>query len=356
MNQGLSHFERFKKSIELEEPDRVPYGFGLGGIAYLSKFTGLPYQELFRGDGKKLAAASLKFQERFDTDYIVIVPDPCYLIEGWGQKVEFKEIAIMKEPVIKTPEEWEKMGVLDPKKDAAMPIFIEAVRACKEKVKDEVPVGGFLFTPTGTLMSLRGAEEYLMELLTSPESYKYPMQVVAETTIEFGKELFNAGADFVFYLPQASADYFTLETYKKVDLPFDLEILNALRKIGFPYVGIHTCQKKVYFDLLYEKMGDMIEMWNLWDKGPHKMDLKTAKEKFGKDVCLVSGLDQVKTLTSGTRNDVENEVKESIKNAAAGGGLILSPGCALSLLTPTENLDIVRQTIKNYGNYPIQLQ
>jgi uroporphyrinogen decarboxylase len=55
------------------------------------------------------------------------------------------------------------------------------------------------------------------------------------------------------------------------------------------------------------------------------MDINDLKKRYGGKVCLLGNID-VNTLSIGTPEQVEDEVKKRIKEIAPGGGYIVSSG------------------------------
>ena len=70
-----------------------------------------------------------------------------------------------------------------------------------------------------------------------------------------------------------------------------------------------------------------------------QIDLKEAKEKAGKRVCLMGNVRPTETLLGGTPDDVRREARQCLVDAGDNpGGFILSSGCEVPIATPPENL------------------
>ncbi|GAI61787.1 unnamed protein product, partial [marine sediment metagenome] len=63
----------------------------------------------------------------------------------------------------------------------------------------------------------------------------------------------------------------------------------------------------------------------------------------------------INTLALGTPADVEREVKQTIKNAAPGGGYMFSTSNGITYYCPSENVKAMIAAAKKYGKYPVQL-
>lgn len=88
---------------------------------------------------------------------------------------------------------------------------------------------------------------------------------------------------------------------------------------------------------------------------PTAMDLKAIKEKYGNKVCLWGNVDLRYTLTRGTPEEVEKEVKKCIKDAGSGGGYILGSGNGLPEYCKIENILAMADAVKKYGKYPLDI-
>ncbi len=86
---------------------------------------------------------------------------------------------------------------------------------------------------------------------------------------------------------------------------------------------------------------------------PGCMDLKSVKELYGSRVCLWGNIDLRYTLTRGTPEEVEAEVKQRIKEAGSDGGYILGSGNGLPEYCKLENIWAMAKAVKKYGKYPL---
>ncbi|SMB99066.1 Uroporphyrinogen decarboxylase (URO-D) [Thermanaeromonas toyohensis ToBE] len=88
---------------------------------------------------------------------------------------------------------------------------------------------------------------------------------------------------------------------------------------------------------------------------PAAMDIGKMKREYGHRVCLVGNIDLDYTLTQGTPEEVEAEVKERIRVAGPGGGYILSSANSLPAYAKVENVWALARAVKKYGKYPLEL-
>ncbi len=186
---------------------------------------------------------------------------------------------------------------------------------------------------------------------------------------EFIKEVFDVYADFNVALYNA---------YMDVGVEVFIESADLAYKTG-PMMS-----PKKFVDLLqpaYEKLTDAVHergqkviihtdgqitplldfIVNSGFDGLHALeptanvDLDLIKKKVGDKLCLLGNVDITHVLTAnGTKEDVENWVKNAIKTAGPGGGYI----CSATNMHPSvepRNLKWMVEAVEKYGNYPLNL-
>ena len=84
-------------------------------------------------------------------------------------------------------------------------------------------------------------------------------------------------------------------------------------------------------------------------------DIEKAKAKYGDKICLMGNIDSGATLCWGTEADVHQEVKECIRKAGKGGGLICTSSNSVHSGVKPENYVAMVKAIREYGQYPLSL-
>jgi uroporphyrinogen decarboxylase len=88
---------------------------------------------------------------------------------------------------------------------------------------------------------------------------------------------------------------------------------------------------------------------------PKCMDIVAVKREYGRRLALMGNLDLGYTLTRGTPQEVEDNVKFLIKHIAPGGGLLLGSCNSITNYVPMENFKTMMRATLQYGRYPIDL-
>ncbi len=110
------------------------------------------------------------------------------------------------------------------------------------------------------------------------------------------------------------------------------------------------------------KMDDLID--DIIDAGfdafnpiePVAMDIRTLKERVNGRLSLIGNVDLSYTLTRGTPEEVEEEVRGLIRDMAPGGGYALASANSVPEYVPWKNLVAMHAAWLKYGKYPINIR
>jgi uroporphyrinogen-III decarboxylase len=73
-----------------------------------------------------------------------------------------------------------------------------------------------------------------------------------------------------------------------------------------------------------------------------------VKREYGDRLCIVGNIDLHYTLTRGTPEEVEAEVKERIETVGRGGGYMISSANSLTSYCKVENVRAMAAAIRKY--------
>jgi uroporphyrinogen decarboxylase len=88
---------------------------------------------------------------------------------------------------------------------------------------------------------------------------------------------------------------------------------------------------------------------------PKAMDIVEVKKKVGGKLCVIGNIDLIYTLTRGSVEEVEAEVKERIRTIAPGGGYALGTANTVPDYVIPENYRAMVESCLKYGKYPISV-
>lgn len=83
------------------------------------------------------------------------------------------------------------------------------------------------------------------------------------------------------------------------------------------------------------------------------VDIAELKKQYGGRLCLCGNIDLDSTLTLGTPQEVEEEVKLRIRTIGPGGGYCCGSSNSVPEYVPYANYLAMIEAVKKYGKYPI---
>jgi len=86
---------------------------------------------------------------------------------------------------------------------------------------------------------------------------------------------------------------------------------------------------------------------------PASVDIVELNRKYGGRLCLCGNINLDSTMTLGTPEDVEEEVKLRIRTVGPGGGYCCGTSNSVPEYVPFENYTTMIRVIQKYGQYPI---
>ncbi len=349
----MTPLERYETTIRHEEPDMVPT-YMFAGI-YTTRFTEEHISARdFAQDPEKMARALSAFHKKTGMDCLYTLSDMGLLAEGYGVKMVYPEGENLPpelgEFVVKNPEDWEKLEVLDPRKDGRMHLYLDAAKILRKEYGNEVPLIVEISSPITSSTHVCSMDDALVHMITDPDPLKKGLQSITETTIKWINAAIDSGAHFVSYLlTRMTREILTKEQYQEFGAPYDEKVFRETRRAR---KILHACGNEPMFDMIDEyasKHSDVVGV-NWWNRGA-KPSLKEAKAKYGDKITLVAGVDHINTLPLGTPKDIEKEIKSAMDDAKPGGGFILATGCDVSPKTPMENMRAFMNAARKYGKY-----
>jgi len=86
---------------------------------------------------------------------------------------------------------------------------------------------------------------------------------------------------------------------------------------------------------------------------PDVMDIKEVKRRYGDKIALIGNIDCGSLLCHASPRQVEDVVRQTIRDAGPGGGYIVSSSNSVHAGVKTENYLAMLKAVKRYGSYPL---
>ena len=350
-------FERLKKALRRQEPDRVPLFEGLVAYEIQSQFL-----------GKQVTDDDLESQVEFwvqaGYDFFSLpvgMMNPGELnkeskIFGIVQKVLQKnkgteEIIpwnIEEKGVISSPEDydrfpWDEASKLDFSK------FYKAQPFLPKGMK-MIAISGKIFTLTWMLM---GFQNFCLSLYLQEELVRKIIEKIGEIQVEATKKLLEIPdlggiliADDLAYYSGLMIDP---RFFRKWVFPWYEELAALCRKHDLLFI-LHSDGN------IWKIMEDIIAIGfdAINPVDPTSMDIREVKEKVGHKIGIIGNID-TDLLARGSPEEVRELTKKRIKEIAPGGGYALASGNSVPSWSRFENYQAMRETALTYGTYPIRI-
>jgi uroporphyrinogen decarboxylase len=324
----ISHRERLEITLSGQKPDRSP----------VSLWRHFPVDDQ---NPEALAGSVVRFQERFDFDFVKITPSSSFCLKDWGlidiwQGNPEGTCKITNHP-ISARKDWLKLKVADPRR-GALSDQLRCIKLIRGSLPDTTPIIQTVFSPLSQAKNLVGKENLVSHLHMFPEEMKSALQKITDTTIRFIEECIPLKIDGIFYaVQQAQYGILNEEEFQNFGTFFDKQVLEAAKPFWFNVGHIHG--NNIMFTQLSEYPVQVLN-WHDQETPP---SLRDGKEQYNGVVC--GGLKQWETLAYGTPDLVTHEAKAAIRQTG-GQRFILGTGCVTPIIAPDVNIFAARKSVE----------
>ncbi len=336
----MNRRERIEAALQLKEVDRVPINIW-------------SHMSVLDQDPRALAEGQFEYAEKYDFDFIKMMPFGLYGVQDYGAKVKIftriEQPPVIEDYGIHNIRDWDAIEPL-PALYGTYGKQVQFARYLSKINKGKYPMIQTIFSPLTTARKLAG-DRILPDMKREPELFKKALGAITETTVNFVKANIEAGVDGFFFASQCSVtDFMSEEEYREFGTPFDLKVIDAYKdETWFNVVHIHG--DNGMFELLGNYPVQAISWHDRWSKPslsearkifPHKAFLGGIRETpfYEKGKILRPSL-----LEAGTTADIVRHIREAI-NEVEGKGLILGPGCCASQLSKETGLYAARSAVE----------
>lgn len=328
MTLSMNHWERIRSTIKGEETDFTP----------ISLWRHWPtYEET----ALALATSTIRWQREYDFDLIKITPMGTYAIEDWGAKTFYNPnpngVRTVVKPLSINADEYPRLKKLKVT-DGCYGMQLQACKMiCEEFSTANTPIIMTVFSPLTVANKLFGDRVYA-DMRLHPDLLEEGLAIIANVTKDYALESLRRGAHGIFFACQAES--FRLmdeEQYKRFGKTYDMVVLDAVRNDS-ELIMLHAHGYDVMFNLMASYPVDAIN----WHDRVTSLSLAEGSKAFNK--MLVGGINEWKTLLTGSPEEVKVEIKEAIQQTS-GRRLMIGPGCVIPINTPAQNILTARNSV-----------
>ncbi len=363
--------ERVLKTLEMEEPDRVPIMEMDIDIPLTEAITGRRFPVAVSLQSQVVADRELE-RKRVDikidcyrkVDFDVftvdlsapegwkptINPDGT-MVDLWGRVLKLDEQSRAWVPyttVFTTPEDFESFTLPDPE----APGWTFAVEHAMKAIRREMAMAVFIRDPFATAWEMFTPTKFVAWMYQKPNFIKSVIGRLTDFNVEIIKHVAEVGIDLVI----SGGDYCEVKGpmvptrfFREVIFPSLKEQAEEANRRGIKFIK-HTDGNVLP---LLKDMAEIVDGVHSLDPSAG-IDIGKVKEEYGQRLILIGNV-SVDNLAKRSRDEVAEETKNCIRAASPGGGHILSSSNSWAAGAKLENCLVMVKTGKRYGAYPINI-
>ncbi len=382
----MSSRERVLKSLNHEEPDRVPIDFG----GFQTGIHKRAYEELLRYLGSKeqikmldavqqLAAPSEEILRRFRIDIRYVCAHGPDSFKGtieqnvrdgkkWHDlKDEFGVIWSM-------PDEQQlymdishhplaNASIKDienyPFPDGGDKTRFTGVREEALQVREEsgcaisTGIGGVIYE---TCWYMRGLERWYMDMIENPRFCEALLDKMLTFWLDYYTPFMAEIGDIVDIvmigddLAGQHGPLFSPGFYRQVVKPRQKKLVEHIKSLTKAKVWYHTCGACI--DYIPDLIDNGVDILNPVQISADRMNPKELKQRFGKDIVFWGGgIDAQHILPFATPDEVREQVFRNIEIFKPGGGYVFNNVHNIQVGVPAENIAAFFDAAYEYGFY-----
>jgi uroporphyrinogen decarboxylase len=213
------------------------------------------------------------------------------------------------------------------------------------------------YGPFEQASELRGRDRYLMDLVLEPELASLLLEKVTDVIVRLTEILLDTCGRYLDIVEVPGDDYGGTESllispamYRSIVKPQLARIIRPIKQFRSDlFCAFHS--DGAVADILDDFISSGIDLFHPLEPLPAN-DMAVIKTRFGDRLSFMGAID-IKTAMTGSKRDVEDEVRRRIGLLASRGGYILAPANHLQPDVPPENIVALYEAARKFGTYPL---
>jgi hypothetical protein len=210
-------------------------------------------------------------------------------------------------------------------------------------------VHGEITSPFDYLLNLFGVQDALVGLIDHPDRCLRVLSHFTGLIKDLATDMCATGIDAIkISSPFAGSGFISKNAYRTYVLPFEKEIVTAVRERGVP-IYTHTCGPvNDRLDLMFESGISGIECLDPPPLGD--VELNDALKRIGAKGFVKGNVDSVHTLLLGAEQEIMADLKMRLEVGRPWNGYILSTACSIAPHVPKDNVLLMAKAVELWGN------
>lgn len=277
------------------------------------------------------AKATLLPVDLMEVDVAILFSDILIPVEAMGMEVVFTE---HKGPQFPRPirDEDGVRNLINPVIEEKTGFVFEAIKILRRELAGRVPLIGFSGAPytLATYMiegeTSRNFNSIKKWIYRSPDQLHKLLEKITVTVTDYVRAQIDAGAEAIQFF-DTWAGALSADEYREFSAPYLRRIIASIRRPGVPVIS-YVNGGGLFLDQMVESGADVISLdW--------RVDLKSAREKYGNRVALQGNLDPCALYADPAV--IRREVRKILEKFGKGSGHIFNLGHGILPDTPVEN-------------------
>jgi uroporphyrinogen decarboxylase len=264
-----------------------------------------------------------------------------YIKNGWP-------IMVQIESPVKSRADWERYVMPAAAVPYRLRFLTEAVRANEHELALQA---GFLGPLTMMYWYLMDLETLCYMLVDDPELIHGMTDAFVKWVLECAQQVVDLGGVDCFSISDdwggTHALLMSPAHLREFFIPPFRRIVQGLKSLGLPVI-MHNDGR--IWDVLDDLVDTGIDGFHPVERAAG-MDLAKVKHDYAGRLCPIGNVNNKSTMSVGTPEEVEAEVRECIEIGAPGGGYILSTDHSIHDGMPLENVMAYLEAARKYGRY-----
>jgi uroporphyrinogen decarboxylase len=381
---ALSSRERVLRTLQHQEPDRVPFDLALTVDIYhrLRQHLGLPPEPGKASGLWTEVSPSLDLLDAMQVDTAFTgmrtpssrkpyLASDGLVYDEWGigrQKVERADGSFYYE-MVKPPLAGASLEQIAnfPWPDPADPERIAGLRQQILEIRrstDKAVMVKFSSSIWEQSWWMYGLQDWLVDLIEKPDITAAILDRVCDIACGLMERGMDEAGDLVDIVrlsgedlgtqlaPMISPPMYNRWVKPRFERLWSLARRKIQEKNPAARLMLHSCGNVRPFIPSWIHMG--LDILNPIQPQARGMEPDGLKRDFGRELVFHGGIDLQQVLPFGTPDEIRQEVRRYIRALAPGGGYIVAPAHNVQSDVPAENLVALRDAVLEYGTYPIQ--
>lgn len=336
--------ERLELTLKGTASDRVPFVPSIyeHGAAVLGKSPGVVSR-----DAGLMAQAAIESYRRYQHDLVTVGID-IYNIEAeaWGCKLSGGEgnsiPGVITHPLAEDPElNPVRLPEPVPGQGNRLNLFVEAVEKVTAEIGEEVWVYGCLGGPFSQAVELRGFDNLIMDMYTTPDRVHALMERLAQATLRHARRVSATGAGIYLYESWATVPLITVDIFKEYVTPWNKVIVQGIKfAYDTPPPAVIMGGNVTQLAALFIDMGVSLVA------ADYLTDFEVLRKKFAGQNITVRGCVDPKMIERGDWDGIETMVTQLRDKSQGMHNFVWGCGC-VSYATSKQYLNRFREICNN---------